>query len=106
MGGIALKNATSYIDSQALSTSIIWKLECDSKGGGNSMLRSLKLAVPVLLVGLGAMFTANVSYGKAEYTKKEKKSCVTCHTAANSKELNDVGKCYGKSKTLEGCVKK
>lgn len=68
------------------------------------MLKSLKLAVPALVVGLGAMLCTNVSYGKAEYTKKEKKGCVTCHVTASSKELNDVGKCYGKTKTLEGCA--
>lgn len=70
------------------------------------MLRTIKVAMPAAIVGLGILISANVSYGKPEYTKKEKKGCVVCHTSATSKELNDVGKCYKTSKTLEGCTKK
>jgi hypothetical protein len=70
------------------------------------MPKSMKLAIPALVIGLGAMISANVSYGKAEYTKKEKKGCAVCHVTATSKELNDVGKCYGKSKSMVGCEKK
>lgn len=68
-------------------------------------MKSLKVSVPALILGLGVLLTTNVSFAKPEYTKKEKKGCVVCHTSATSKELNDVGKCYGKSKTLEGCTK-
>jgi hypothetical protein len=70
------------------------------------IMKSFKYAIPALVLGVAFFFSATTSFGKPEYTKKEKKGCVTCHTAANSKELNDVGKCYGKSKALEGCVKK
>jgi len=49
------------------------------------------------------MVTSN-SFGKTEYTKKEKKACTYCHTAQGKKELNDVGKCYGEHQhSLEGC---
>ena len=60
-----------------------------------------------LFFALGAISTAfflasGLSFGKQEYTKKEKKPCTTCHVSAKSKELNDVGKYYGEKKTLEG----
>ncbi len=54
----------------------------------------------LMLAGLGA----SVSLGKMEYTKKEGKACITCHVKNGSKELNDVGKCYEKSKSLKGCT--
>jgi hypothetical protein len=66
----------------------------------------LKIVVPAALALGGFLICTTASYGKAEYTKKEKKSCITCHTKANSKELNEVGKCYDKSKSLDGCAKK
>ena len=50
-----------------------------------------------------AAFTATLVQGKPEYTKKEKTACVTCHVKSGSKELNDVGKCYEKKKSLNGC---
>ena len=65
----------------------------------------IKFAVPALILACG-MVATTVSYGKPEYTKKEKKGCAYCHVTAKSKELNDIGKCYEKSKSLEGCEKK
>lgn len=48
-----------------------------------------------MMVVLGGLIvTTSVSFGKAEYTKKEKKACTYCHTANGKKDLNDVGKCY------------
>ncbi len=64
----------------------------------------LKLILPAVIALGGFLVCNTVTYGKQEYTKKEKKGCVFCHTKANSKELNDVGKCYGQKKSLEGCV--
>ena len=58
------------------------------------------------LMAVGAIltaFAATASFAKPEYTKKEGKNCVTCHTKAASKDLNEVGKCYEKSKTLKDC---
>jgi len=45
------------------------------------------------------------SYGKAEYTKKEKKGCTFCHTTAkpkDGKDLTEAGKYYQQKKSLEG----
>ncbi len=64
----------------------------------------LKLVLPAVIAMGGFLVCTAVTYGKAEYTKKEKKSCVYCHTKANSKELNEVGKCYDKKKSLDGCA--
>ena len=65
------------------------------------MKRIAKLAA----VGVIAMFSlATLLQGKPEYTKKEGKGCMTCHVKAGSKELNDVGKCYEKAKSLKECV--
>ena len=66
-------------------------------------MRALRLALPVAVLMAGLFVTTTTSFGKPEYAKKEKKSCMTCHVAAGKKELNDVGKCYGKNHTLEGC---
>lgn len=58
------------------------------------------------LMAVGAIltaFAATASFAKPEYTKKEGKNCTTCHTKAASKELNDVGKCYEKDKSLKDC---
>jgi hypothetical protein len=66
-------------------------------------------AIPVILSGavlvLGLVLSSTVSFGKPEYTKKEKKGCVTCHVSAKSKDLNDTGKCYGEKKDLAACTK-
>ena len=65
-------------------------------------MKLAKFAVPALILYTGVILISGVSFGKAEYTKKEKKPCTTCHVAANSKELNDTGKFYKEKKTLEG----
>ena len=63
-------------------------------------LRSVQLVLFGLVL---AAFTATLVEGKPEYTKKEKTAWVTCHVKSGSKELNDVGKCYEKKKSLDGC---
>ena len=65
-------------------------------------MKLAKIAAPALVLYTGVLLVSGISYGKAEYTKKEKKACVTCHVAANSKELNETGKYYKDKKTLEG----
>jgi hypothetical protein len=59
------------------------------------MRKLWKVLVPgaALMVGVWAGMTP--SYGKAEYTKQEKKPCTYCHIANGKKELNDAGKYYG-----------
>jgi hypothetical protein len=68
-------------------------------------MKALKVMTAFLIGGL--TLTATLMFGKAEYTKKEKKACTFCHVKAGSKDLNDVGKCYAKNKhSLEGCESK
>ncbi len=65
-------------------------------------MSKIKFAVPAMILSVGLLATT-ASFAKPEYTKKEKKPCVYCHVTAKSKELNKVGQCYSKSKSLEGC---
>jgi hypothetical protein len=68
------------------------------------MKSHLKALFSVTLVSLILSgFGATILFGKAEYTKKEHKACITCHVKNGSKELNDVGKCYAKSHSLKDC---
>jgi hypothetical protein len=66
----------------------------------------LKFMLPALILIGGFSLPVAVSFGKPEYTQKEKKGCIYCHARANSKELNKVGQCYKEKKTLVGCVAK
>jgi hypothetical protein len=64
----------------------------------------LRIALPMALIVGGMMVSTQFTLGKAEYTKKEKKGCTYCHTAAGKKDLNDIGKCYAEhGHSLEGC---
>ena len=65
-------------------------------------MRKLKYIVPLFVFVGGLVMTTTLSYGKAEYTKKEKKPCAFCHVTATSKDLNDAGKFYKEKKTLDG----
>lgn len=66
----------------------------------------LKVALPMAILAAGLIVSTPFSFGKAEYTKKEKKACTYCHVANGKKELNDVGKCYAEhGHSLEGCEK-
>jgi hypothetical protein len=70
-------------------------------------MRTLKVVLPaaVALTGLILSTTSN-SFGKAEYSKKEKKGCTFCHVKAGSKDLNDAGKYYkDHDHSLEGFKK-
>jgi len=66
-------------------------------------MRALRLVLPIAVLIAGMFVTTTTSFGKPEYSKKEKKNCLTCHVAAGKKDLNDVGKCYSKKHSLEGC---
>lgn len=63
-------------------------------------LKTLKVALSVLIL---AAFTSSLMMAKMEYSKKEGVACTACHVKMGSKELNDVGKCYAKSKSLKDC---
>ena len=69
-------------------------------------MKTIRFLLPAFVVVGGLILSTSVSFGKPEYTKKEKKPCTTCHVTAKSKELNDVGKYYEKNKTLEGYKEK
>ncbi len=69
-------------------------------------MKSLKYVLSAVIILGGLSVSSTVSFGKAEYTKKEKKACVYCHTKNGAKELNKVGDCYKEKKTLEGCEAK
>jgi hypothetical protein len=70
-------------------------------------MSKFKYVIPVFVFVASLITTATLSFGKPEATKKEKKACVYCHTKAlpkDSKDLNGVGKCYEKKKSLDGCA--
>ena len=70
-------------------------------------MRFAKYILPVAVFVAGLVFTTTASFGKAEYSKKEKKGCVYCHVKAGSKDLNDAGKYYKDHKnSFEGYKEK
>ena len=78
--------------------------ECTLGGvgyGRGKMKRLIQLAVVTLAL---AFFWATLLQGKPQYTKKEGKSCTTCHAKPGSKELNAVGRCCEKGKALKDCT--
>ena len=69
-------------------------------------MRMPKWLFPAAMAVCGLVINVSHSYGKAEYTKKEKKPCTACHTSAKSKDLNAVGKCYETKKSMADCATK
>lgn len=66
-------------------------------------MRTFKIAVPAFILVTGLFIAGMPADGKPEYAKTEKKSCITCHVKAGSKELNDAGVYYKEhSHSLEG----
>ncbi len=61
----------------------------------------LRLILPAVILAGGLIVPTTVSFGKAEYTKKEGVKCNVCHT--KGKELNKVGECYKTKKDLKAC---
>ena len=57
-------------------------------------MRVMKVALPAAILMTGFLLCTSATYGKPEYSKKEKQACVYCHTKMGSKDLNDTGKCY------------
>lgn len=66
-------------------------------------MRKLKLGVPTAIVFGALVLNLVPAHAKPEYTKTEKKPCVTCHVTAKSKDLNKVGECYKTKKSLKEC---
>jgi len=76
-------------------------------------MSQLKWIVPAVIVLGGFMICTTASYGKAEYTKATKKTCLYCHQKnepankeAMSKNLTDAGKYYKDHKSLDGYTEK
>lgn len=70
-------------------------------------MKTLKVIFALLIGGL--TLSATLMFGKAEYSKTEKKACTYCHVdiKKSPKDLNDVGKCYAKNNhSLKGCEAK
>ena len=73
---------------------------------------NLKLIVPAAIVLGGFLVCSTASYGKPEYTKATKKTCIFCHAKvsadkdAMNKNLTDAGKYYTEHKTLDGYQEK
>jgi hypothetical protein len=70
-----------------------------------------KITLPAVILLGGFLVCSTASYGKPEYTKSTKKSCLFCHEKnvptdkdAMNKNLTDAGKFYAKNKTLDGYV--
>ncbi|MBZ5534320.1 MAG: hypothetical protein LAO31_00065 [Acidobacteriia bacterium] len=61
----------------------------------------MKLLKLFFLFILSTLLSVSILVGKAEFTKKEGKPCNYCHT--KGKELNELGKCYEKTKNLNEC---
>lgn len=73
-------------------------------------MKHLKLTLPALILAGGFIICTTATYGKPDYTKKEKKACSYCHTAASAKDatakdLTEVGKYYQEHKSLDGYKK-
>jgi len=58
------------------------------------------------ILGAATLLIVPFAIGTPEYTKKEKKPCLYCHTAMGKPDLNDAGKYYKTHRTLEGYVDK
>ncbi|HEY1343088.1 MAG TPA: hypothetical protein VGF59_36545 [Bryobacteraceae bacterium] len=76
-------------------------------------MRAMKVALPAAILAVGMVVCTTASYGKAEYAKKEKKSCTFCHAKMTTdkeeanKNLNDAGKYYKEhNHSLDGYEKK
>jgi len=49
-----------------------------------------------------ALLLAPFTAATPEYSKKETKQCVYCHTGVGKPDLNDAGRYYKEHHTLEG----
>lgn len=66
----------------------------------------LRFVLPAAVVVLAILTGPSASRGNVNYSKQEKRPCVTCHVSVKSKDLNAVGKCYKEKHKLDGCESK
>lgn len=64
----------------------------------------------LILTATGLGLFAPLTHATPAIAKKEGKGgtaakCVTCHVAMGKKDLNPVGECYKKDKSLDKCAK-
>ncbi len=70
----------------------------------NPMLKSLKMLIPAVVVGLGILASSNLSFGNVKIAKETGvKPCTVCHTTMGKKDLNKAGDCYKAKKDLKTC---
>jgi len=65
-----------------------------------------KILRALAISGSVALLFVPFAVGTPEYSKKENKQCVYCHTAVGKPDLNDAGKYYKTYCILEGYVEK
>ena len=65
-------------------------------------MRYLRLILPAATLIAAFVATSGISFATKEISKKEGKSCLTCHVKGDMKKLNDTGQYYKEKKTLEG----
>lgn len=67
----------------------------------------VKIARFLAILGGVALLFSPFATGTPEYSKKESKQCVYCHTAVGKPDLNDAGKYYkDHNNSLEGYVER
>jgi hypothetical protein len=66
----------------------------------------IKMLRMVAITGAVALLFLPFALATPEYTKKENKPCLFCHTAVGKPDLNDAGKYYKDHHTLEGYIEK
>jgi hypothetical protein len=54
----------------------------------------IKIARFLAILGAVALLFSPFAVGTPEYSKKESKQCIYCHTAVGKADLNDAGKYY------------
>jgi len=81
-----------------------WVFYPNIRNGGETKVKKILRALAI--IGSVALLFVPFAVGTPEYTKKEKKQCVYCHTAVGKPDLNDAGKYYKVHRTLEGYVEK
>ena len=64
-------------------------------------MRTLKVAIPAVVLAAGFLICSTSSYGTPAYAKKEKKTCTFCHSQVKpadkdlmKKSLTEAGKYY------------
>jgi hypothetical protein len=65
-----------------------------------------KILTALGIAGFAALLFVPLAAGTPEFSKKENKQCVYCHTAVGKPDLNDAGKYYKMHRTLDGYVEK